>query len=130
MLNERKVRLMTRMAMYETKQGPEDMKISTYNRKDYTSFQTVITIIWMTIGYAIAVAVGAMTCLDVIMDNFDMTFLIMLSLVIVTLYLVLVIGYAVAASKFYGKKHDAAVRRMKMFNHDLTRLNKMYERER
>lgn len=130
MLNERKVRLMTRMAIYESKQGPEDLKISTYHRKDYTSFQTVITIIWITIGYVIAVSVGAMTYLDVIMDNFDMTFLIMLGLVVITLYLVLVIGYAVAASKFYGKKHDDAVRRVKMFNHDLTRLNKMYERER
>ena len=35
MLNESKVKLMTRMAMYESKQGEEDFKISSYYKKDY-----------------------------------------------------------------------------------------------
>lgn len=40
MLNESKVKLMTRMAMYESKQGEEDFKISSYYKKDYRSFHT------------------------------------------------------------------------------------------
>ena len=55
MLNEDKVKLMTRMAMYESKEGAEDFKISSYYRKDYSSFHTIVTIIWVTIGYMIAV---------------------------------------------------------------------------
>ena len=46
MLNESKVKLMTRMAMYESKQGEEDFKISSYYKKDYRSFHTIATIIW------------------------------------------------------------------------------------
>ena len=41
MLNESKVKLMTRMAMYESKQGEEDFKISSYYKKDYRSFHTI-----------------------------------------------------------------------------------------
>ena len=64
MLNESKVKLMTRMAMYESKQGEEDFKISSYYKKDYRSFHTIATIIWVTVGYAVAVGIGVIAFLD------------------------------------------------------------------
>lgn len=35
MLDERKVKLMTKLALYEETYGKEDFKISSYYRKDY-----------------------------------------------------------------------------------------------
>ena len=70
MLNESKVKLMTRMAMYESKQGEEDFKISSYYKKDYRSFHTIATIIWVTVGYAVAVGIGVIAFLDELMGNF------------------------------------------------------------
>ena len=69
MLNESKVKLMTRMAMYESKQGEEDFKISSYYKKDYRSFHTIATIIWVTVGYA--VAVGTANALSPSTGSFD-----------------------------------------------------------
>lgn len=129
MLNEKKVQLMTRMAMYESKEGQEDLKINAYYKKDYTSYQTIFTIIWVTIGYAIIVGLGALAFLDQIFANLNMNTILVLGAAIVTGYIVLIIIYGVAASKFYRKKHEEARQRVKKFNHDLTRLNKMYERE-
>ena len=120
MLNESKVKLMTRMAMYESKQGEEDFKISSYYKKDYRSFHTIATIIWVTVGYAV---------LDELMKNLNMQFLVMLAAAVIIGYLVLVIFYGIVASHFYGTKHEKARKRVKQFNHDLTRLNRMYERE-
>ena len=117
MLNESKVKLMTRMAMYESKQGEEDFKISSYYKKDYRSFHTIATIIWVTVGYAVAVGIGVIA------------FLVMLAAAVIIGYLVLVIFYGIVASHFYGTKHEKARKRVKQFNHDLTRLNRMYERE-
>ena len=51
MLDKRKVRLMTKLALYEQKEGREDMKISAYYKKDYISMKTVATILWTTVGY-------------------------------------------------------------------------------
>ena len=127
MLNESKVKLMTRMAMYESKQGEEDFKISSYYKKDYRSFHTIATIIWVTVGYAVAVGIGVIAFLDELMRNLNMQFLVMLAVIIG--YLVLVIFYGIVASHFYGTKHEKARKRVKQFNHDLTRLNRMYERE-
>ena len=129
MLNQNKVKLMTRMAMYEEKEGREDIRISTYYRKDYVSFQTIVTLIWVTIGYAIAVGIGALVFLDQILQRLTLPFIIMTAICLVTGYLVLLILYGLAASHFYQKKHNDARQRVKRFNHDLTRLNRMYERE-
>ena len=120
---------MTRMAMYESKEGREDFKISGYYRKDYCSFHTIISIIWVTVGYIIAVGIGAMAFQDEILNNLNIAFLLMFAICIVTGYFVLVILYGITASHFYSKKHEDARRRVKKFNHDLTRLNRMYERE-
>lgn len=76
MLNESKVKLMTRMAMYESKQGEEDFKISSYYKKDYRSFHTIATIIWVTVGYAVAVGIGVIAFLDELMGNLNMQFLV------------------------------------------------------
>lgn len=129
MLNENKVKLMTRMAMYESGQGQEDFKISSYYKKDYRSFHTIATIIWVTVGYAVAVGIGMVAFLDELMEKMNVTFLLMLAAAVIAGYLVLVIFYGVVASHYYGIKHENARKRVKKFNHDLTRLNRMYERE-
>ena len=117
------------MAMYESKQGEEDFKISSYYKKDYRSFHTIATIIWVTVGYAVAVGIGVIAFLDELMENLNMQFLVMLAAAVIIGYLVLVIFYGIVASHFYGIKHEKARKRVKQFNHDLTRLNRMYERE-
>ena len=53
MLDKRKIRLMTRAAIYEKNYGEEDFKISSYYKKDYSSLNTWVTLIWITVGYAI-----------------------------------------------------------------------------
>ena len=55
MLDKRKIRLMTRAAIYEKNYGEEDFKISSYYKKDYSSLNTWVTLIWITVGYGLAV---------------------------------------------------------------------------
>lgn len=53
MLDKRKIRLMTKAAIYEKEYGEEDLKITSYYKKDYASLNTWITLIWVTAGYAL-----------------------------------------------------------------------------
>ena len=52
MLDKDRIRLMTKMSIYE-KNHKDDFKIADYYRKDYASLKRWITLIWVTIGYAI-----------------------------------------------------------------------------
>ena len=130
MLNENKVKVMTKMAMYESRQGAEDIKINSYYKRDYVSFKTLVSIIWMTIGYIMAVALGIGIYVDYILEHLTFDFIVMFIICIVGLYLALMLLYIIGANQFYKKKYSDARQRLKKFNHNLTRLNRMYEKER
>ena len=53
MLNNNKIRLMTKLAVYESKEGKEDISLSKYYKTDYVRYQTIKSIISVTIGYAL-----------------------------------------------------------------------------
>ena len=48
MLDERKVKLMTKLALYEETHGKEDFKISSYYRKDYASLHVIYAFLCMS----------------------------------------------------------------------------------
>ena len=65
MLDERKVKLMTQLALYDQTQGKEDFKISEYYRKDYAGVHILYTVLWVTIGYIAAWAIAMIAGEDV-----------------------------------------------------------------
>ena len=50
MVNNSKVKLMTKMAMYE-KNNPEDINLSKYYRADYVKFNLIKTVLSVTVAY-------------------------------------------------------------------------------
>lgn len=129
MLNEERVRLMTKLASYEEKEGKEDFKISAYYRKDYAGIRAWQTFLWVTAGYVLLLAIAGITCLDFLMKHLTVSFAIICGGGVVIVYIVIVIIYAMIAHDFYQKKHNDARKRVKKYNRDLLRLIKMYEKE-
>lgn len=130
MVNEKKVRLMTRMAMYEENEGQEDLKIVDYSKKDYVGFQTIITVLWITVGYVMVVGIGMFAFIDELFERMSFAGMVLFAVFVLVGYLAVAISYGMASAKFYRRKYEGARKRMKIFNHDLTRLSRMYDRER
>lgn len=57
MVNNRKVRLMTRLAIYEENEGKEDIRLSKYYRADYIRLNVLRAIVSVTIGYLLIVLI-------------------------------------------------------------------------
>ena len=129
MLDKRKVEVMTRLAFYEQTEGKEDFKVSEYYRRDYPSLHTICSILWVTIGYLCLVGILVLIWLDELLSNMSNTLIMMLTGMVVLGYISLVIVYAIITSHIYNEKHKDARQRVKKYNHDLTRLLKMYEKE-
>lgn len=129
MIDVKKVKLMTRMASYENNKGKEDLKISAYYRKDYTSLHTLYSVIWVTIGYACLVLLMGICLFDKLMGSMSMGLFIALGAAVVIGYIAVVITYAVVTHVIYSKRHQGARMRVKKYNHDLARLLKIYEKE-
>lgn len=120
---------MTRMAIYENHDGKEDFKISEYYQKDYASLNTWKSIIWVTIGYAIIIGAILLIFLDKIFNVTTISGLLVIVGAIVTGYFMVIVITGIIAHDFYKKKHMEARKRVKRFNNNLTRLGRMYEKE-
>lgn len=129
MLDEKKIRRMTKLASYETNEGKEEIDISTYYRKDYVSINVIRTLLWVTLGYVITVALVCFAYLEVLIESITLVKIVIFAIGLVVLYIVLMFAYGIGATRHYKKKHNKARDRVKEFCHGLFLLEKMYEKE-
>ena len=129
MLDKNRIRLMTKMARYDQKQAEEDLKISSYFKKDYASLNSLVTAIWVTIGYILIVAAYILFNVEKLFEGLTLERLVIMVLVVIGLYIVLVSVYFICANSFYKKRHDKAKRRVKKYYRNLSRLGKMRMKE-
>ena len=120
---------MTKMAIYEKNQAEEDLKISSYYKKDYSSLHTWITLLWVTIGYALAGGLAILCFADELLKDLSLTKLFIVGAVVLGGYLVLFVIYGVCASSFYKTKHNKSKQRVKKYYRDLSRMGKLYMKE-
>lgn len=129
MLNEERVKHMIKLADYETKGGKEEIRISSYFKKDYISSNTLWSIIWMTIAYALCVWGIWLAIRDSITTELTREQSLYLLILVAGIYLVLVIIYTIKARRFYRRRHARAYHRVKKFKENLVILEGMYEKE-
>ena len=85
--------------------------------------------IWVTIGYGIAVGLFAICTMEILLEGLTILKMLILMGIAVGLYIVILIAYGVGAAVFYRKKHKHAKENMKKYYRDLSRLQKMYKKE-
>lgn len=130
MLNEERVKLMTKLAAYESKEaGMNDIKISSYFQKDYTSFHVLSTLIWITIGYVLLAGAIGVAFMEKILQNLNVKMFILIAGGAVIGYVVLLLVYGIIAYYIARTRYNKARRSVKGYNLNLLRLNKMYEKE-
>ena len=129
MLDKRKIRLMTKAAVYEKEYGEEDFKITGYYKKDYASLNTWITLIWITAGYVLLGGILFLCFGESLLEGITIMRLIFLVAVALALYLVLVILYGIGAGNFYYKKHIREKKKLKKYLLYVTNLEKMSKKK-
>ena len=129
MLDQRKIELMTRLAFYEQTEGKKDFKVSEFYRKDYTSLHTICSVLWVTVGYLCVIGIVILMVLEDLLENMSNGVIVMLGGMILLGDVAVIIIYAIITSHIYDEKHKEARQRVKKYNHDLTRLLRMYEKE-
>lgn len=129
MLNEERVKHMIKLADYETKGGNEEIKISSYFKKDYISINTMWTLLWMTIAYAFCVIAVWLSVRDLVTVEMTQSQIWSVFILIAGIYFMLFVVYTVIARRYYKKKHARAYHRVKKFKENLAVLERMYEKE-
>lgn len=125
MVDKRKVRLMSRAAIYEKKYGEEDIRITGFYQKDYASLNTWITLIWVTVGFLLVTGLLFLAGGEELLEKITFVKLLFFAVIVLGAYLAVLIVYGIGAGSFYRKKHIQAKQRMKKYMRDLSRLERM-----
>ncbi len=129
MLNEERVRLMTRMACYEAKEGRKNVAIGNYFRGDYIGLQVIKSVISATIAYILIFAMFILYDFEVFMADIYKMDLLEFAKTVITYYLIFTVGYAVISYGVYTYRYTRARKSLKTYYNNLKKLAYLYERE-
>lgn len=116
MINKEKVRLMARAAIYENREGKDDLEMNQYSGSDYVRFNMLKTIIGVTISmFLCSVIYIACSSEDIFQFIFKIDIEALLRLLLTAYFLALVI-FVVISLLFYQYKYSKAKKRLKRYN--------------
>jgi uncharacterized membrane protein YidH (DUF202 family) len=128
MINNDKVRLMTKLAIYE-KNHDEDIKLSKYYKSDYIKHNMLKTIISVTIAYVgILGLIVFYNMEELLAKAFELDYTV-LTIEIVVSYIVLVVIFSLMSFVIYSDKIKYSRKSLVKYNSNLKKLSKMYDEE-
>jgi hypothetical protein len=129
MLNEDRIKLMTKMAAYEAREGKKEIPISKYYRIDYVSFHMFKTAIGTTVAFCLIVALWFFYKAEYFLGNIHKMDLFLLGKSVFKYYIICMLVYLITAYFVYMIKYNNAKRGVKKYYGQLKRLSMLYEKE-
>lgn len=129
MLNEDRIKLMTKMASYEAKEGRKEIPISKFFRIDFVTSNMLKTAIATTIAFVLIVGMWAFYKADFFLGNVYKLDFFSAGKLFLKYYLVFLAINMVIAYGVYMVKYTRAKKGVKKYYGQLKRLSKLYEKE-
>jgi hypothetical protein len=117
---------MTKLAVYEKKDGKEDIYLSKYYKTDYVRFQVLKSVITATIGYALIIALIVFYRMEYLIKNAVVLDYKLLGTYVLGFYLMTITIYGLGALILYSIKYDASRKKLSRYFKLLKRLEKIY----
>ena len=95
MLNEEKIKVMNKLAMYEQSEGKKYLPVSRYYRSDYIGLAMIKNFFLITIGYVLVLAGIAAYFGEYLVDNIHKMNLVALGIEAVVGYIVVLVLFSV-----------------------------------
>ncbi|MBE5930427.1 MAG: hypothetical protein E7268_05100 [Lachnospiraceae bacterium] len=129
MLNNRKVRLMTRLAIYEQTEGKEDVRISKYFQTDYVRLNVLKTVVAITVGYLLIMLLLIVYHSEyLIREAVTLDYAGMVTRY-VGIYIIVLTVYGALAMIGYMIKYRASRKKLAKYFRMLRRLRSLYREE-
>ena len=129
MLNMKKVRLMTRLAIYEKREGREDIRLSKYYRTDYVRLNVLKTVVAVTVGYLLVLLMLGMYHSEYLIReavNLDYR---SIGLRILGAYIAILTVYVCASLIGYTIYYNHCRKKLSKYFKMLKKLSRMYREE-
>lgn len=129
MLNIRKTRLMTKLAIYEEGSGKEDIRLSKYYKSDYVRFQILKTILAVTFGYLLVLALVVLYKSEYLIAQAVTLDYHAIGITVLVGYIILLTIYIVGTIIGYSIKYDLSRGKLTKYFRMLKVMRKIYREE-
>lgn len=129
MVNMRKVRLMTKLAIYEKTEGKEDIKLGKYFRRDYVRLKVLHNLVAITVGYLLVLVMIIAYRMEYLIKEAVNLDYIGMGKAILGVYIIVVTIYTMAAMVGYGLYYDYSRKKLAKYFRMLRRLRSLYQEE-
>ena len=129
MVREENVKLMSRIAIYERREGKTEIPMSSYYKSDYVRLNTLKSIVSATVAFALVIALVAVYNMDYLLANIFKFDYKQLGFGILLLYIVWIFLYWLVARILYAKRYEDARSNIIIYNHRLKKLQEESRKE-
>ncbi|MBE5961177.1 MAG: hypothetical protein E7256_07295 [Lachnospiraceae bacterium] len=129
MLNNRKIRLMTRLAVYEKNEGKEDVKLSKYYKTDYVRLQILKTILSVTVGYLLILLMIVIYKSEYLIANAVSLDYKTIGVTLLGTYIILLTVFIVGTLIGFSFKYDKSRKKLARYYKTLKKLRMIYREE-
>ncbi|MBQ2183934.1 MAG: hypothetical protein II399_04795 [Lachnospiraceae bacterium] len=132
MINEegkKKIRLMTRIAIYEKTEGKKNEPVARYFRSDYIGLKILSSIISSTVVFLIVIGLYVLCNSETLMVDFYRIDLLEEARKIILVYIAFVTAYVSIVAVAFFVKYNKAVRYKRIFSRNLKKLLSHYGRK-
>ena len=129
MLNEEKIRLMTKLALYEEKNGKKALSANKYFRNDYISINIINTVLTVSFAYLLGLVLWVVYKVDYFMREITNIELIALGKQVLIIYVIVLIIFLFISYVVYSVRYRNMKTENRVYADNLKELYLMYKRE-
>jgi hypothetical protein len=125
-LNQEKIKIMTKLAIYEQEEGKEDLAINKYFKTDYIRFQLIKEFVCYTMGCILILMLVAMYQLEYLIINTVNLDFVMIGKFVLVIYIMVSIFYIIIASFRAITKYNNSKKNLSRYRSLIKKLNDIY----
>lgn len=129
MINEEKVRLMTKLAIYEENKGKSIIPLSKYFREDYIGIQMLKSFFAGTIGYLLIVLLVVCYKLEYLINEIVKLDVMAMIVSVLAVYVICMAIYLGVIYVVCSNRYKKAKKSLKAYDNVLKKLEGLYEKE-
>ena len=129
MVNNDRIRIMTKLAIYESKEGKEHIHLSKYYKVDYVRYEMIKSIIFATISYVVICGLIIFYRSEEIIKNALTLNYKSIGMTALAYYVILITIYGAGSAMLFSYKYDRSRKKLGRYYKLLRRLNNIYKDE-
>ncbi len=126
LLNENKVKMMTKMAIYEKNEGRRMLRTARYFKGDYIAFGILKTLITTTIAFAIVAIMYVLCNAEGLVENINSMDYLAFGRQVAIYYIIMLVIFSVISGFVYNYQYENSRKGLKRYFSRLNKLERFY----